>query len=142
MNARTRPRRLELALCAALFLAAACRSPLVPTCRRTEVASVMDSLYFGTAKPGGGTVSAEDWQAFLAEVITPRFPDGLTAWNAAGQWRDGNGTLQRESSYVLSVVHPDTPELERSIEEVIARYKSQFGQESVLRVRSPTCVSF
>ena len=102
----------------------------------------MESLYFGTAKPDGGVVSAEEWQAFLEQVITPRFPDGLTAWSAAGQWRDGEGELQRESSYVLSVVHPDSPEQERAVAEVITLYKEQFQQEAVLRVRSPTCVSF
>ena len=136
-------RRLVVAAATALLLlTAACRSVSTPACRPTEVASVMDSLYFGTAKPDGGAVSAEDWQRFLAEVITPRFPDGLTAWNAAGQWRDGEGELQRESSYVLSVVHPDTAEQERAVVEVIAGYKAEFQQEAVLRVRSPTCVSF
>ena len=26
--------------------------------------------------------------AFLADTVTPRFPDGLTVLDAAGQWRD------------------------------------------------------
>lgn len=138
MQMRTR----WLAWTAVLLLAPACRTPLAPACRPTEVASVMDSLYFGTGKPDGGVVSAEQWQAFLAEVITPRFPNGLTAWSAAGQWRDGSGELQRESSYVLSVVHPDSPEQERAVAEVISLYKQRFEQEAVLRVRSATCVSY
>jgi hypothetical protein len=125
-----------------LFGTGSCRTPLAPVCRSTEVASVQESLYFGTSIPGGGAVSAEQWQAFLEQEITPRFPAGLTAWNASGQWRDGHGELQRESSYVLLVVHPDTPEQERAVEEVLALYKERFRQEAVLRVRAPTCVSF
>lgn len=37
-------------------------------------------------------VSDEDWRAFLAAEVTPRFPDGLTVIDAAGQWRDGAAT--------------------------------------------------
>jgi hypothetical protein len=103
----------------------------------------MDSLYFGTAfSTGEGSVTEEHWQQFLGEVITPRFPDGLTAWAAAGQWRNGAGELQREDSYVLHVVHPDDQRSETAVREVIDAYKSRFRQEAVLRVRTDTCISF
>ena len=52
--------------------------------------AVSELLYFGSATPEG-RVSAEDWSAFLAETVTPRFPDGLTAWPASGQWRGKAG---------------------------------------------------
>lgn len=101
----------------------------------------MDSLYFGTARPGG-EVSSEDWRQFLAAVVTPRFPDGLTSWSAAGQWRTASGDLQRESSYVLYIVHPDGERDDRAIAEVVRLYKARFEQQAVLRVRTPACVSF
>ena len=101
----------------------------------------MDTLYFGTSMPQG-TVTSEEWQKFLAEVITPLFPEGLTAWAAAGQWKDPNGLLQKEDSYVLHLVHDDSDRADRSIHEIVARYKERFHQQAVLRVRSPACMSF
>src|SRR5688500_17329335 len=44
------------------------------------------TLYFGLARPSG-VVSDANWQSFLRDEITPRFPDGLTVWEADGQWR-------------------------------------------------------
>src|SRR5262249_11578696 len=54
-------------------------------------ALVTDRIFFGRAIPGGGSVSEEEWATFLAEVVTPRFPDGLTVWRAEGQWTDPRG---------------------------------------------------
>ena len=101
----------------------------------------MDSLYFGSAMPAG-RVSEADWQSFLATEITPRFPDGLTTWAAAGQWRNGAGELQKEDSFVLHVVHEDSPKADAAIQEVVSVYKTRFHQEAVLRVRTPACMSF
>src|SRR5262245_20410541 len=39
-------------------------------------------LYFGRSIPGGGQVSDNEWEKFLADVVTPRFPDGFTILNA------------------------------------------------------------
>ena len=97
-------------------------------------------LYFGTQKPVG-RVTPEDWAQFLSETVTPRFPEGLTAWRASGQWRSASGSIVQESSYVLSLVHPDSPSAEKAIQEMLASYKSQFQQEAVLRVKSHACMS-
>lgn len=89
-----------------------------------------------------GQVTAGEWQQFLAEVITPRFPEGLTAWSAAGQWRNPSGELQKEDSYVLHVVHKDEAKYETAVHEIVDAYKTRFRQEAVLRVRTATCISF
>jgi hypothetical protein len=130
----------------AVGLGAACASTTAAgaaayDCRAGEDRALMDSLYFGTITPEG-RVSPDDWQRFLADEITPRFPGGLTSWAAAGQWRNGSGALEKESSYVLHVVHSDTPETDSAILDVIRIYKERFRQEAVLRVRSPACISF
>ena len=101
----------------------------------------MDSLYFGSTMPDG-SVSPDDWQRFLAEEITPRFPEGLTSWTAAGQWRNGAGILEQESSFVLHVVHADTAQADAAILAVMKIYKERFRQEAVLRVRSTACISY
>ncbi len=101
----------------------------------------MDLLYFGTARPGG-VVTPEEWSKFVDRLVTPRFPQGLTSWEAAGQWQTGTGMVEREASHVLSVVHPDTEESERAIREIASKYKAEFQQEAVLRVRSRACMSY
>jgi len=132
-----------LALAAVIAtLAVGCASaPATNACRTDEQAAIVDSLYFGTAMPSG-QVSAADWQQFLAEVITPRFPEGLTAWSAAGQWQNPSGELQKEDSYVLHVVHKDETKYETAVHEIVDAYKTRFRQEAVLRVRTATCISF
>jgi hypothetical protein len=101
----------------------------------------MDLLYFGTARPDG-VVTPEEWSAFVDRLVTPRFPQGLTSWAAAGQWQTGTGMVEREASHVLSVVHSDTEENERAIREIASKYKAEFQQEAVLRVRSRACMSY
>ena len=128
--------------CAAVLASSACSSNVAHiSCRADERSAVVDSLYFGTAMPGG-SVSQQDWQTFLGEVITPRFPEGLTAWAAAGQWRNPAGEVQKEESYVLHVVHGDEAKYDVAVHAIVEDYKSRFHQEAVLRVRTPTCISF
>jgi hypothetical protein len=110
-------------------------------CRTGEEAAIVDSLYFGTVMRSG-IVSVGDWQRFLAEVITPRFPEGLTAWSASGQWQNAAGVLQKEDSYVLHVVHKDEAKYEAAVREIVETYKKRFQQEAVLRSRTLTCISF
>lgn len=73
--------------------------------------------------------------------MTPRFPEGLSTWQASGQWRSASGEVIREPSYVLSLVHPDDPVPNKAVQEIIASYKTRFQQEAVLRVKSYTCMS-
>jgi hypothetical protein len=56
----------------------------------------MDTLYFGIPCREEGSHRTTG-RKFLAEVITPRFPDGLTAWAAAGQWKDLQASFRRRS---------------------------------------------
>jgi hypothetical protein len=133
------PRALLLPLGLAVALSA-CSSVPAPACARGEQRSVSDLLYFGTARPGG-IVSGDEWSGFLAREVTPRFPQGLSAWQATGQWRSADGSLTRENSYVLNLVHPESEDADRSVQAIVAAYKSQFRQEAVLRVRSQACVS-
>lgn len=139
---RPRGRDAIAAMLALLVLATAtgCATLRVSTCRAGEEPVISDTLYFGTAKPGG-VVSAAEWQAFLAQDVTPRFPQGITSWTANGQWRSTTGELQHESSHVLQLVHPDTRDTELAVREVQSLYRKRFDQEAVLRVRVPACIT-
>jgi hypothetical protein len=111
---------------------------------RTEATEqwVLDRLYFGRSMPEGGQVTQTDWDAFLAAVVTPRFPDGLTVWQAEGQWQEEAGQVIREGTFILEVVHPKGKADDDKLEAIIAAYKERFRQESVLRVTHPVNVQF
>jgi len=123
----------------ALFVTA-CSTLPEPRCAADEKPSISELIYFGTEKPGG-TVSDDEWAAFLRDVVTPRFPAGLTTWRASGQWRSNDGSLTREDSHVLNLVHAADSQTESAIRAVIGEYKTRYHQEAVLRVRVPACIS-
>jgi hypothetical protein len=120
---------------------AGCASAPAITCAPGEVRAVSELLYFGTARPDG-VVTAEEWADFLGTSVTPRFPQGLTVWQASGQWRSGEGAIVRESTYVLSLLHPDDSHTERDVRAITSDYKSRFSQQAVLRIRTDACSSF
>jgi hypothetical protein len=100
--------------------------------------AMQEVLYFGTDTPSGH-VTPEEWTQFLREMVTPRFPEGFSSWQASGQWRSASGEVIREPSYVLNLVHPDDPVPNKAVHEIIASYKTRFQQEAVLRVKTTVC---
>ena len=99
-------------------------------------------LFFGRSQGEVEMVSEEAWRAFLAEEVTPRFPDGLTVLDVAGQWREGSGAIVRERTKLLLVLAPPGEDSMQRTDEIVDAYKRAFGQSSVLRVVTEACVSF
>lgn len=130
--------RATLAVVVALL--AGCASQLPARCEPHEQPAINEYIYFGTGTPDG-VVSAEQWAAFLRDVVTPRFPQGLSTWTASGQWQSQDGSLTREDSHVLNLVHPDDAVTEKAVQELVGEYKTRFRQEAVLRVKSQVCMS-
>lgn len=87
-------------------------------------------------------MSAAEWSGFLRDEVTPRFPAGYTAWDAAGQWQSARGTIEREASHVVTIVHPGSARSDESVRAIVAAYKARFAQEAVLRVTSSACASY
>ena len=87
-------------------------------------------------------VSDSNWEEFLAKVVTPLFPDGLTVWRTQGQWRDKSAVIQREDGIILELLHPDDATSEQAVRAIMTEYKTRFRQEAVLRVRGPVRVQF
>jgi Protein of unknown function (DUF3574) len=112
------------------------------TCRAGAAPYSRLELLFGLGKQGGGEVSEEEWRAFLEAEVTPRFPDGLTVLVAYGQWRSRSGEVARDPSRVLVIWHRRGAGGEADIEAIRQAYKTQFSQESVMRVDGVSCVSF
>ena len=100
-------------------------------------------LFFGrNIGDAGRKLATRTGALFMADTLTPRFPDGLSVFDAAGQWRDSDGSIVRErSKMVLILAEQDSDALTR-LDEIAEEYKRRFSQESVLRVVDSACVAF
>ena len=95
-------------------------------------------LYFGVPP---GIDGKRAWTRFLADVVTPRFPDGLTSLDAEGQWRGPHGPAGQRTRIMIIFYRRD-PTSDARIEAVRALYKRRFRQLSVLRADSSACIAF
>jgi hypothetical protein len=120
--------------------AASAQRAAVDTLCGAAAPQVRTTLYFGLARPKG-SVSELEWQVFLKDEVTTRFPNGLTVWEAAGQWRQQDGVIGHERSKVLLLVHADTADARASVQAVIAKYRQSFEQESVLWESARVCAA-
>jgi hypothetical protein len=109
-------------------------------CGASSAAQTRTTLYFGLSRPKG-SVSELEWQIFLRDEVTKRFPDGLTVWQAEGQWLTPAGSIEHEQSKVLLLVHADTAAARQSVQAVIQAYRKAFDQQSVLWESSRVCVA-
>ncbi|GLK90381.1 DUF3574 domain-containing protein [Pseudomonas turukhanskensis] len=102
-------------------------------------------LYFsvGLIDGGPGSVSPARWREFLDKEVTSRFPDGFTAFDAYGQWRDhGAAQPERLATKVIVVLHENNATNNANIEAIRLAYKRITGDLSVLRLSQPADVSF
>jgi hypothetical protein len=112
-------------------------------CRGTHKPQQVAELIFGRSIGGRIEVSDDQWVNFVDDEITPRFPDGLTVFEAAGQWRDKTSNkITREASKIVLIVLPGKAEDLTKLNEVVDAYKRSFGQQSVGIIVRPACVSF
>jgi len=131
---------LAATLAATTVPAAAQGFSVVLDCGDAAQARIRTTLYFGLSRPKGA-VSELEWQLFLRDEVTPRFPDGLTVWDAQGQWRAPAGNVDHESSKVLLLGHADTPAARKAVQDVIAAYRKAFEQQAVLWESARVCVA-
>ena len=109
-------------------------------CGGALASQLRTTLYFGRTRPKG-SVSELEWQMFLRDEVTQRFPQGLTVWEAEGQWQTAAGSIDHEQSKVLLLVHPDTPAARQLVQAVIEAYRRKFEQQSVLWESARVCVA-
>jgi hypothetical protein len=128
------------ALAAALLLVLAAPVAAQPAlhCSGAQKSWMVAELLFGRSN-----VSDRSWDRFLAAEVTPRFPDGLTVYDARGQWRNPETkTISRERSKVVMIAMPPGADNDVRLQAVIDAYKTRFRQQSVGLILRPSCVSF
>jgi hypothetical protein len=111
-------------------------------CLGCAPANQLNRLYFGMNKPTGGTVSEHEFNQFLQQEISSRFPEGLTLFEAKGQWQNAKGTIEQENSRVVEIVCDDTPENRDKVAAIAAKYKALFAQEAVMLIKSQPEIIF
>ena len=99
-------------------------------------------LVFGMSRATGPDITEAEFQSFIDDQVTPRFPDGLTVVTGNGQFRDSRGTIIQEKSKLLILLYPFTRATSKKVDEIRAEYQAMFQQQSVLRVDEEQCVSF
>jgi hypothetical protein len=123
----------------AVSLGACARPGAPPVCTAPLKPALEIDLYFGRDKTGGGEVSEAEWTSFLAAIVTPRFPDGLSVINVEGQAREPAGRIVRERTKLLVVVVFDAPAHQGRVREIVEAYNSRFGQHGVFRSEHAVC---
>ncbi|MBP3984540.1 DUF3574 domain-containing protein [Pseudoxanthomonas helianthi] len=111
---------------------------------------VRSELYFGVGEESGPAdrpqtekIGEAQWRAFLDKEVTPRFPDGLTVFDAYGQWLfRGAKEPNRLGTKVLVILHEDTPQRRADIEAIRLAWKQATGHQSVLWAQQRVEVSF
>lgn len=111
---------------------------------------VRSELYFGVGEESGPAdraqaepISEAQWRAFLDREVTPRFPDGLTVFDAYGQWLfRGAKEPNRLNTKVLVILHEDTPQRTADIEAIRLAWKQATKHQSVLWSKQAVEVSF
>ena len=107
--------------------------------RPTQVAELM----FGRNIGSRIGVREGDFGRFVDREIMSRFPNGLTVFNAAGQWREkASDKIVREPSKIVQIVLPGQVDDIARLNEIVEAYKRRFKQQSVVMIVRPACVSF
>jgi len=113
---------------------------LLPSQERMIVAE----LFFGREKAGNRVVSDAEWSDFLATVMTPNFPDGLTVFDGYGQWRNPQtGVIGRSEGVKIVLVAVKTgSDIAGRFQTVIDAYKARFQQQSIGIITREACAAF
>jgi Protein of unknown function (DUF3574) len=114
-------------------------SCLLPTERRMLVAELFFDRDIDRREP----LTDAEWAAFVAEAITPNFPDGFTVLDGEGRWRNPRtGRTGGGRTKILLVAAKRTADLARRLTAVIDAYKREFRQHSVGLITRDSCASF
>ncbi len=133
---------MKAALGALLLLGACAAAP--ETCPAGAGPATIAEAYFGRNVKGRAPVTDAEWVRFMADTVTPAFPDGLTVLDGQGQWLNADRRISREQSKVLLLVLPGQNQATASarLAPVTTAWKTRFAQESVLTVFRPGCAAF
>lgn len=106
-----------------------------PTRNNETEVSVMrlTLLLLGRLTRDNQPISEVEWERFVNEIVE-LFPDGHTAWPTIGSYGLKDGTICRESSHVVMILHSGSDIQEERLSKIESYYGISFNQECVLRI--------
>ncbi|MBX9925181.1 MAG: DUF3574 domain-containing protein [Hyphomicrobiaceae bacterium] len=121
-----------------------------PTARRNVVELLLGRDIGGQAGSMPKLVSEADFEAFLNEVVTPRFPSGFSVIETSGRYRSpSTGVTVQEPGKLLVIALDGSSDLPKEwpadwvrVREVADAYKARFSQDSVGLIARTACVAF
>lgn len=125
-----------------LLALAGCAGGSPPACPAGAQRMQVSELLFGRNIGDRLGVSEADWQGFLDQEVTPRFPDGFTVIDMNGQWRGQDRKIVHEAGKLLLIAFPDDADRRARLVQITEAYKARFRQESVPMIERPGCVTF
>ncbi|ABD06879.1 conserved hypothetical protein [Rhodopseudomonas palustris HaA2] len=129
--------------CTVAATLAGCAALPAPACLPPSRPMLSAELAFGRNIGDRPGVSDADFRRFAAEEITPRFPDGFTVVDGAGQWRDTErGRVVREKAKLVTIVFAEDAGKRAALGEIAELFKRRFSQQAVMVSVRPSCVSF
>ena len=117
-----------------------------PTCPEGMSPWVTFNVYFGRGhRDNPEAVSEDEWREFLAEVITPRFPVGLTVIDTYGQYYNAEeNQIFSEKTKLLNVLVPyeaiESGTL--AVNQIKTAYSERYPNQGIFLTSLPvSCVS-
>jgi len=134
---------LRIAVTFLIIFACAAPASAQVACRADQKSSAVVEMMFGRKIGDRIAVTNSAWARFVDSEITPRFPDGLSVVDAAGQWMDTEKKrVVREPSKIVTIVLRDSEKGQAGIDAIAEAYKKRFKQQSVGVIVRGACVSF
>jgi len=127
---------------AAVMALAGCATAPRPVCPAGQAHLRTVQLYVRRQSAGRPAPTEAAFRKFLAEEVSPRFPDGLTVMRGGRAWRASQDPLMRDAGRIVLIVVPDGAEADQRLETLRTAYRTRFRQEPVVVVAAPACVAF
>ncbi len=89
-------------------------------------------IYFGRHFTSRGEISEQQFAEFLSHHVTPAFPAGMTVYDAYGQMQHSSGEIVKQKTKVVVLVHNNSKADDDAITNIIAAYRSKFGNPQVM----------
>jgi hypothetical protein len=131
---------LSLAACAPALQAPSSPSPATICPAGGKAMNRVELIFGATWKRG--PITQGMWKRFLADEVTPRFPDGLSTFDIKGQWRNAQGRIVKLPSRILLIWYSPDPAASAKIDAIRDAFNKRYDQESVMRIDGTNCVSF
>ncbi len=125
-----------------LVLVAACSAGDMKSCPDDYETYTEYRIFFGRGAGEVESVDDAEWDQFLADTITPRFPGGLTVFDGAGQWQESETVIHKELTKIVVILTPRDGSVSVKLDEISQEYKRRYDHPLVLVTTEDSCAAF